>query len=111
MSIRKKIAELDSIYATMPKLECKGLCSESCGPIAMSEAEYARIAKRVGHEPDFLVMTCPMLKDGRCGIHDIRPMLCRLFGANEALACPFGCRPERVLTEVESRTLLAAVEV
>lgn len=32
-------------------------------------------------------------KDGRCGIYEHRPMICRLFGAVQDLQCGHGCIP------------------
>lgn len=37
---------------------------------------------------------CPFLENGRCTIYSERPAICRLWGASEALRCPYGCKPE-----------------
>lgn len=125
------IAELEKMYATIPAMECKGLCTSYCGPIGMGETERLRILERIGHPPfskifptihdlDDLAgrellsrvavgcLTCPMLKDGRCKVYDIRPMICRLWGASEDLRCPHGCRPKKLLTRAESKHLIRA---
>lgn len=37
---------------------------------------------------------CPALTaDERCGVYEVRPMVCRLWGAAEPMPCPWGCRP------------------
>lgn len=55
--------------------------------------------------------TCPALQDGQCSVYDVRPMICRVWGASEDLVCPYGCRPEpgrRRLTSAETLALLDA---
>lgn len=38
--------------------------------------------------------TCSMLtEDGRCSQYEIRPMICRLYGAAEGIECSRGCKP------------------
>lgn len=49
---------------------------------------------------------CPALRDGLCGVHDVRPTICRLWGATRSMPCPFGCTPENALTQSESHRLL-----
>ena len=99
---------LDREMARLPALNCKRLCQEYCGPIAMGRMEHKRIVARLGHQPVHSCVSCPMLaQDGACGIHDIRPLVCRLWGLVEAMPCPHGCRPERWVTEEESRRLIA----
>ena len=93
---RRQDRELDALYATLPRLDCQGLCSESCGPIALSLRERARIVERARKpiEIDDRA-TCSMLTgDGRCEVYEIRPMICRLWGLVKRMPCPYGCRPE-----------------
>jgi len=35
-----------------------------------------------------------LTSDKRCAIYELRPIVCRLWGAAEGLECPFGCVPE-----------------
>lgn len=120
MSLRDRVeAHFADLYAQVPDAECKGLCQESCGPIDMHPYEHARI-RRAGvaiPAPDValrqLVETgeysCPALVDGRCSVYEVRPMLCRVFGASEALPCEHGCRPAAgPLTDEETRRLVDA---
>jgi Fe-S-cluster containining protein len=113
------LAELDALYAELPSLECRGLCWHSCGPIDMSIAERERIAERgvviegytreaaEQYRATGTVAPCPALGPFRtCGVHDIRPMICRLWGSTETMRCPHGCRPSRELSEAEQLAFL-----
>jgi uncharacterized protein len=41
--IFRRKASLADVYARVPEVRCKGLCVDSCGPIAMSREEQRRI--------------------------------------------------------------------
>lgn len=99
--------ELKSFYGQVPEIGCKGLCADSCGPIAMGHRENQRIkqagvripsraeGKRLFLESDG-EWSCPALSpEGRCTVYEIRPMICRIWGAAEDLRCPYGCGPEQ----------------
>jgi hypothetical protein len=105
---KRRRAELDALYAELPALSCRGLCQESCGPIFMSRVEWQRICKSVGEErkaDDSL--TCPLLTaGGTCEVYQVRPMICRLWGLVETMPCPWGCKPERYLTQDEGHEFL-----
>ncbi len=112
--------KLDKIYRKLPKLNCKGKCTDSCSLIKVAELERKRIKDFLGHDPfiqsdKFLetVMSlkpeewkCSLLKEGKCSIYNMRPLICRLFGLVEKMACPFGCVPERWLSDEEAREYL-----
>ncbi len=91
----------EAVYARVPPVNCKGLCQDCCGPIPMTRFEYDRITARIGRRPPPLLadtaageLGCRMLApDGRCGVYDIRPLVCRLWGAVEGMPCPHGCEP------------------
>lgn len=85
---RRQDERLDKLYAQLPVMECKGLCQECCGPIAMSLREQDRIggAKAPGG-------VCEHLHNGRCSVYEKRPMICRLWGMTEVMPCPYGCEP------------------
>jgi hypothetical protein len=111
---RRQDRELDALYATLPKLVCQGYCSASCGPIATSARERARIettAHRAltAEDPG---PTCSMLTaDRRCSVYEIRPMICRLWGLVQRMPCPYGCRPEGgLLPDSEGKRLLMEAE-
>jgi hypothetical protein len=104
---------LAKLYAQVPAIDCQGRCWTSCGAVDMSARERHRIAK-AGHPitPFIEAMEseenfwCDALKDGRCVIYQLRPMLCRLWGVVETMPCVYGCVPERMLTKEEGDLLL-----
>lgn len=104
---------LDELYRQAPDLLCRRQCAQSCvtGPIRIGAAEYERIAERVGYRPhgNPAARTCPLLVDGLCTVHDIRPMICRLWGAAVGMRCKHGCQPDRWLTNAEVDALLNQV--
>ncbi|MBO0730897.1 MAG: YkgJ family cysteine cluster protein [Acidimicrobiaceae bacterium] len=113
---RKRQATLADIYARIPEVECKGLCQESCGPIAMSIEEDRRLRARGVTIPPMAEAVnaiergedywCPALQDGRCSVYGDRPTICRLWGATTSMRCPHGCTPPNALTQEESYELL-----
>lgn len=103
MAISKNQADrLDAIYAILPKMECKGLCQECCGPILMTRLEWKRIKSANKGKPTPIKkdLRCPLLKDGRCSVYGVRPLICRLWG----------CKPERMLTDEEVADIFKAIE-
>lgn len=94
---RQRLRAIRDLYARLPKMECKGECSSSCGPIDMSQIERKAIVEATGEDVSFAprTLTCTKLNFlGRCSIYDLRPMICRLWGISEAMKCPWGCVPE-----------------
>lgn len=107
-------ARIEAIWARIPDAGCKGLCSDSCGPIGMSDAERDRIARRHGvtirhAETKPGTLNCPALDGGRCSVYADRPAVCRSWGAVEALPCPHGCQPAAGrLTDAEAADVMRA---
>lgn len=117
----RRVDELEALYARLPSIACKGLCSQSCGPIECSNLERKRVRKaggghiglkyldveaiKAGRE----VPACPALEETRCSVYAVRPLICRLFGLlqHPTMRCPHGCEPERWLTNEEASDLLA----
>lgn len=105
---------LDDIWDSIPEVTCKGLCQSVCGPIAYSAIEGDEISSSgynlpaVRSHPEYGALTCSHLTDqGCCAIHEVRPLVCRLFGAVRALKCPHGCKPEGgYLSDQDARMLL-----
>ncbi|HET9076432.1 MAG TPA: YkgJ family cysteine cluster protein [Acidimicrobiales bacterium] len=107
---------LADVYARIPEIECKGLCQDSCGPIAMSNEEDARLRQQGVVIPPMLEAVaalergddyyCPALQDQRCTVYGDRPTICRLWGATESMPCPHGCTPADALSQQESHELL-----
>lgn len=105
------LARLEAIYAELPEVPCTGQCYTSCSFIGTYaiERDNMRAAgitpPRVEQEP------CPHLDwAGRCSIHERRPLICRLYGVTEAMRCPYGCKPERLLSREEGFEFLARVQ-
>lgn len=106
---------LDAAHATIPSANCKGMCVECCGPVFMTRLEWDRITARVGKRPaptpeQREKLECPMLKDGRCSVYDIRPTVCRLWGVEPSMPCPFGCKPDREFTAADGHAVMQEVE-
>lgn len=109
---------LRRLWRQIPSTHCKGLCEASCGPIGMSDTERALLechlspipsaADQLGayrRHPD--TYRCPLLVDGRCSAYDDRPTVCRLWGAEETMRCPWGCIPDGgFLTRLEGQLIL-----
>lgn len=119
---------LDAVWARIPDVNCKGHCTDSCGPIDASIAERRLLRERgirlkaapwieigadmpggVDEMPASAlaaVKPCPALVDGRCSVYDVRPVICRLWGAVRKMPCEWGCQPDRYLTDGEAREIL-----
>lgn len=104
---------LEDIWSLIPDVNCKGLCQESCGPIAMSVAEDRRLQARGVTVPpimeaaaDLHAYHCPALVDGRCSAYEDRPTICRMWGAIEQMPCPHGCTPPDALGPDAAREVL-----
>jgi hypothetical protein len=99
---RDRVGEqLDALYGELPKLRCKGKCWKSCARVLMAPGERDRVEREEGIRlPTVDEMrrthrtTCPALKDHRCSVYAVRPLMCRLWGIEETMRCPFGCVPE-----------------
>ena len=110
---------IEDLWAKVPDIRCKGLCTQSCGPIDCSPHERQRVKVRHGFTIPTIedasmdiaggrVKMCRALKDGRCSIYEDRPLICRIWGVVESLKCPHGCVPEggRWLTHDEGQALI-----
>ncbi len=81
---------------SLPCKGCRGLC---CGPVPVTEQELKSIKKKIKSMPHKIRLelenqdrypgTCifyDLVKD-RCGIHSVRPSICRAFGLYKNLIC------------------------
>lgn len=108
---------LHKVYAKVPALECKGLCTDSCTGISMRLSERKHLLRTLGGPPvpHFLARgfqghrVCPLLRQGRCTVYHDRPMICRLYGVVADMPCPHGCQPARQLTNAQGAALLDEV--
>jgi hypothetical protein len=104
---------LEALWAQVPDVGCRGLCSSSCGPIVPARLEVRVLEGAAGRRltTDETGTRCSMLADGRCTAYAARPLICRLWGACEDMRCPWGCRPPRgvaLLTRAQALDLLGA---
>lgn len=110
----RAVAQLEQLYASLPPLECKGLCHDSCTAIDASELERERIQARGVELPPYRShkVTLKLIAEGRtprcpalgplntCTVYDVRPFICRAFGmvldrrTGEGLMCEHGCIPD-----------------
>lgn len=112
---------IENLYKSLPTIVCKKKCQASCGPIICGEKERAYQVEKLGvelfppNEDTFKGVTegsaphvCQYLRleDGLCGVHEHRPMMCRLYGLAKAMACPHGCVPTRWLKNKKIRELM-----
>lgn len=94
---------LRAIWEKIPSIKCAGKCAASCSAIECSTLEKRLIERRAGRKlnADTKDTTCSMLRNGRCTVYSLRPVICRLWGVVESMPCPHGCKPERVLGDRE----------
>jgi Fe-S-cluster containining protein len=80
----------------------------------MERNEFRRLTEaNNGKRPYFdeFRSRCSLLVDERCTHYEIRPSICRLWGlVKDTLECPFGCVPERWLTNEEAKRFSEKVE-
>jgi len=98
-------AELEAIYAQVPRVNCKGRCQYACTAIDMTPREDARIraagVEITPHQQALEQMktggdfACDALDAvGRCSVYELRPLVCRVWGTTPSLRCAYGCEPE-----------------
>ncbi len=111
-------AQLDELYASLPTIDCRGQCWDSCGSVGMTPPEQARIEDR--HRVRLPLQAvfagsaagptrCPALTMlGRCGVYPDRPLICRLWGLVPSMRCNFGCIPDGgLMTEQDGHLAIA----
>jgi Fe-S-cluster containining protein len=109
------MGDLDAIYAELPAIECRGRCHDACTSIDMTGVERRRIAEAGVSIPRRTVadrpLPCPALTMWRrCGVYEIRPLICRLWGLTRAMRCSYGCVPDGgYLTESQALEFIARV--
>lgn len=118
---REEDARLAALYERVPEIpDCAGHCWISCGPVTATwrerqrlRAAGVRLAAEDTARGEAAVHWCEALgPDGRCTVYQLRPLLCRIWGAVRSMACPHGCTPARWLTTREASDLVAeALEI
>lgn len=111
---QRAITKLEAIYAQLPSVACRGLCSMACGPILMSTLEATRMRKadRDHREPAVGEdLTCVYLTSRqRCAVYAARPLICRVWGVVKRMSCMHGCVPDRWLSDAEFVSVAQAIE-
>jgi len=77
----------------LPKMQCDNGCGGCCGVVPVTNKEFEVILEYVLEKEIVPVdngVTCPLYTDGKCSVYTVRPLLCKLFGHNEAMKCPRG---------------------
>lgn len=115
-----ELEEIQRLYEQVPHIDCQGKCHRSCGPITLSDVEREHLASLGAVIPiiplreyremllgDREPVWCSALGPFKnCTVYEDRPLICRLWGVTEGLPCPWGCTPERVLSNEEARHLI-----
>jgi hypothetical protein len=111
--LRKALHE--ELYAQIPSMTCLSGCSNCCCIVRFSRYEVAQISTAKIIRAIFMrfrratSQQCPYLtEDNRCGIYEVRPFVCRLYGTTEIerFKCPKGMRPEKLLSPEEAEKLI-----
>jgi Fe-S-cluster containining protein len=101
LRVKEPLGPYEVLYRRIPAFRCKPGCSACCGPVPFSRTEWERIPdKKTAAGID-----CPYSGTRGCAIYENRPFMCRLFGAAASLSCPFGSRPDRMLSAEEAAEL------
>jgi hypothetical protein len=104
---------LHDVYARVPVLRCRGLCQDTCGPIPATHHEVRFMERRSHRRYGWQLKSghCTFLDEstGRCTCYQERPLVCRAWGTLASSACPFGCEPDRWLTQEAFQGLVARV--
>lgn len=122
----KQLRVLREVWASMPSIECKGLCWQSCSTVPVFPVELELLQEHAGRELATVGLSyadgrvvglgkfgepCPFLVLRRCSAHEVRPTICRAFGVTQGLQCPHGCKPARLLSDEQQFELFQRVEV
>lgn len=94
MNLTKRLERLKELYEQMPKVLCKQKCQGACGIIKWSWIEKQLVDRSVGGLPMLKLQkdgSCPLLMEGMCSVYEVRPWICRLWGAIPDLKCEHGC--------------------
>ena len=127
MNNTAKMATLETLLGSIPSIRCLEGCSDCCGPVDMSALEWRRIIQRTGRtnlKAEMMKATmkaldgnpvdCPLLDtaSNKCSVYDIRPTICRAFGASLAktphgsMICPHGVTAEHPMSKERTDFLL-----
>ncbi len=127
---------LEAVYSELPKIECRRKCIDSCGPLIVPRVEHDQVVKTGFHIPVADISKVPLNEtwarhgkenlvgwntqgnficvnlypfSGKCRVYAVRPLVCRVWGLMKRMQCPFGCIPERWMSEEEVQGLFDRV--
>lgn len=110
--------ELLAMYASVPAVHCQHKCGSGvCGAIIAYPIEIQRMEDLARRPLTFstATLTCGYYApiENRCLVYDVRPLICRLYGAvqHHRMRCPFGCVPDRWLSHGDVQTMLDRLEI
>lgn len=109
---QRPVERLQALYDRLPAIACQGLCWHECSFVPASGLEQQRVIDRTGHRLDVIHEDGPcrfLTADRKCGIYNLRPAICRLYGLVPDMQCPHGCEPERWMTAKEGAEWLDEV--
>jgi len=112
----KILKQLYDIYDTIPAIYCKH-CHSCDGPIIWFKPEEINIKEYLKQHHQQPIswtneefqkhhMRCPYLRNNRCFIYPVRPLVCRLQGTISELPCHQGVLPvlsENQLLEIKNK--------
>ena len=121
MTRSKRLRILAEIYATVPDAGCKGLCWEFCTSVPVFPLELEQLEEKAGRKLKTFPIggatltgppgaPCPYLVLRRCTVYEVRPLICRVFGAAEGLPCPHGCAPTRKISDESVQVMVTRAE-
>jgi Fe-S-cluster containining protein len=90
----------------IPSFECVPGCHDCCGPVTTSSEEMSRLPVKSDAEHDAALehFNCEHLGPKGCEVYEERPLICRLFGTTERMACPNDRRPDKMVDpKIESQ--------
>lgn len=99
MNISKTIKYLRK---QIPSFRCKEGCFDCCGPVPFAKWEW----EKVKDKREATSLTCPYASEIGCEIYEQRPIVCRIYGTVNKLRCPYGCGPDKLLSEKKENEIM-----
>ena len=84
MTNEKKLRLLHSLYERIPETPCLGVCGDICCKTPFHVSKFEQ--EIIGYDFND-IGPCKFLENGRCGIYETRPFICRKFNASPWLGC------------------------
>jgi Fe-S-cluster containining protein len=99
---------ISEVYDMVPEVACRGLCHNTCTSVDATALEREAIQDRHGIDLGPAIPSAQLRRlDDRgelprcaalsavntCRVYADRPLICRLYGAEESLPCEHGCLP------------------